>query len=359
VKPASGLATIYIPPEACSLELDQLPLSTRLAGVFETLGLRQLGDLQRLTFKQILKTRNCGRDTLRQLRLLLERVQAGEFRPEAEATASGHLTRSEAGAEGLDSLKLAGSLAATNQASSAGTAVSRRIQAASLLKIVSIPPEACDLELSRLPLPTRLAGVLKTLGLHRLGDLQGLSFKQISRAKNCGQLTLRQLRLVLERVKAGEFQREIEEQESDARNAQTEEPDLRDLAQVVAAINRSIDSTRTRERDVLLRRFGDPPQSLGKIAAEFGVTRQRINQIAKRAIQRICQNIGPIACETIENLLQEHLASGISLTPELLALRLGHEADVCRFPGDFYLRLFSEMMSDLQASPERLKPDVQ
>ncbi|HRZ94323.1 MAG TPA: sigma factor-like helix-turn-helix DNA-binding protein, partial [Candidatus Paceibacterota bacterium] len=71
--------TISIPAHARSWALAQMPLSVRLEGVLQKMGLRQMGELHGLAYVQISSMRNCGRRTIRELLELVRRVHEGEF----------------------------------------------------------------------------------------------------------------------------------------------------------------------------------------------------------------------------------------------------------------------------------------
>ena len=56
-----------------------LPVSTRLKNVLGSLGIERLGQLEGLPVRNLLKSRNCGRRTLEELKTLLRRAETGEF----------------------------------------------------------------------------------------------------------------------------------------------------------------------------------------------------------------------------------------------------------------------------------------
>ncbi len=70
---------ISIPANVRDWPLAQMPLSVRLAGVLQKMGLRTLGDLNGVLYDQVLSMRNCGQRSLRELEALVVRVQSGEF----------------------------------------------------------------------------------------------------------------------------------------------------------------------------------------------------------------------------------------------------------------------------------------
>ncbi len=70
---------ISIPSNYRNWPLTQMPLSVRLAGVLQKMGLRQVGDLNGVLFEQVLSMRNCGQRSIKELFNLVQRIQAGEF----------------------------------------------------------------------------------------------------------------------------------------------------------------------------------------------------------------------------------------------------------------------------------------
>jgi hypothetical protein len=84
--PASwGSYFISIPAEAYELSPYDLPISARLASILRYMNVQTLGDLNGIGLFNLLKIKNCGRITLRELTNLLKRVETGEFQPPAES----------------------------------------------------------------------------------------------------------------------------------------------------------------------------------------------------------------------------------------------------------------------------------
>jgi hypothetical protein len=75
---------ISIPAEAYELSPYDLPISARLASVLRYMDVQTLADLDGMGSFDLLKIKNCGRITLRELANLLKRVETGEFQPSAE-----------------------------------------------------------------------------------------------------------------------------------------------------------------------------------------------------------------------------------------------------------------------------------
>jgi hypothetical protein len=72
-------AGFAIPESVRQLKLDQLPITTRLANVARSIGVRTLGDLNGRSSSELLQYKDCGLRTLGEVRRLLERVISAEF----------------------------------------------------------------------------------------------------------------------------------------------------------------------------------------------------------------------------------------------------------------------------------------
>jgi hypothetical protein len=70
---------IVVPPTARAWELSAFPLSTRLTYILAGRECRRLGDLHGLQYSEILKWRNVGQVTLRELMALIKSVQQGDW----------------------------------------------------------------------------------------------------------------------------------------------------------------------------------------------------------------------------------------------------------------------------------------
>jgi len=65
---------------------------------------------------------------------------------------------------------------------------------------IVIPPDARGQVLTEFSLSNRLANVLRALKAQQLGDLHGFTFQEISRYRNCGAVTIAELRRLIEKV---------------------------------------------------------------------------------------------------------------------------------------------------------------
>ena len=80
--------TIEVVRAAEDLRPKDLPVSVRLEGVLQGLGIERLGQLHGLPVHKLLVRPNCGRKTIAELRTLLLRAEAGEFALSQEEIAS-------------------------------------------------------------------------------------------------------------------------------------------------------------------------------------------------------------------------------------------------------------------------------
>jgi hypothetical protein len=80
-----GSYFVSIPAEAYEISPYDLPISARLATILRYIDVQRLGDLDGIGVFELLKIKNCGRITVRELANLLKRVETGEFQPSAES----------------------------------------------------------------------------------------------------------------------------------------------------------------------------------------------------------------------------------------------------------------------------------
>jgi hypothetical protein len=72
-------AGFVIPESVCQLRFDELPITTRLANVARSIGVRTLGDLQGCTPFELLQYRDCGWRTVDEIQQLIGRAISGDF----------------------------------------------------------------------------------------------------------------------------------------------------------------------------------------------------------------------------------------------------------------------------------------
>ena len=69
----------------------------------------------------------------------------------------------------------------------------------------AIPESICHLDFNELPITTRLANVVRSMGARSLGDLNGRSAFELLQYKACGWGTISEVQQLIERAVSGEF----------------------------------------------------------------------------------------------------------------------------------------------------------
>jgi hypothetical protein len=293
---------VFIPQGVRGWSIEQLPFSVRLAGVLKNRGWRVLGDLHGAEIEQLLQTKNCGRGTIQELRLFVNRLQAGIV---------GNYPTIPAG----------------------------EVEEP---KRVVIPQGVRSWPIEQLPFSARLAGVLKKKGCRILGDLHATEVEQLLRTKNCGRRTIQELKLFINRLQAGEF-------DSAATIGEGFE-----VAQLLRFLDERIDAMAVRERGMLIMRFGGGVQeaaTLEELGIKYDLTRERVRQILNKLFKHLNKSVWLSFGDQLNRIVNQCLASVRPLTPELLSQGVGQQASSCSFSIPFYIRLLSELAPQLPAWP--------
>jgi hypothetical protein len=317
-----------VPPAIHDLSPQDLPVSIRLAGVLMRLGIQRMGQLHGLPIRRLLMTSNCGRHTLNELNTLLRRAEAGEFglsgegesRTPADRTPPDyisipeHLKATPVEGQGLperlrsllrcSGIRLLGDLDGKRlsdfeeyreswqgaisalrlmiiRAIHPGVAPDRRTRPILVRywwapeRAIEVARPAGDLWLKDLPVCFRLEGVLRNLGIERLGQLQGLPIQKLLVSANCGAKTLAELRILLRRAEAGEFTLAQEEIASSIPSDL-----LRHIDELVSHLSEQ-------HRAFLTLRFGasgQEPLTFRQIGQQHGLTGSAVGAGLSRAI---------------------------------------------------------------------------
>jgi DNA mismatch endonuclease (patch repair protein) len=227
---------IFIPQEVRGRTIGSFYLSERLHHVLERRGVAILGDLHGLSQGDFLKTANCGRKTVAELMALVRSVQTG--------TALSAPIAYEPVRDGL----------------------------------FCVPANAKEINFSELPVSVRLGHVLTRKGFVHLGQLEGLSVRDLQSQRNCGERTISELLELLQQTAGGKFDvPQTCDDSASCRNA-------------IFLIDNAVSKLSARNRQILLWRlggFGGEPLSLEEVGAKFKVTRERVRQVVERTVPDI------------------------------------------------------------------------
>ena len=168
--PASALHSfskaIEIPARLHNQPLNAWQTSARLTTLLSRFGIRVLGDLHGRKVVEFAWEKNCGAKTLYELDLLARRAR---FR-NGEASGNGHRRNCVPASHDF------------NAADSEGATAKTQEDAATF----AIPESICHLAFNELPITTRLANVVRSMGARSLGDLNGRGAFELLQHRACG-----------------------------------------------------------------------------------------------------------------------------------------------------------------------------
>ena len=293
---------IEIPARLHSQPLDAWQTSARLTTLLSRFGIRVLGDLHGRKVVDFAWEKNCGPKTLYELDLLARRAR---FRNGKESC-SGHQR---------DCAYASHSFTATD---SEGATAKMQKDAASF----AIPESICHLAFSELPLTTRLANVVRSMGARSLGDLNGRSAFELLQYRACGWGTISEIQQLLERAVSGEFDvAQIEEATVTAELLSLLEQGLaklplRDRQFVLARIGAQIGSDRSPGADLLCLSYAE-------IGQRYGLTRARVHKVFANTLDSLRKVWGPRVPRLLELIKWRCVSAICPLTPQLLEKWVG------------------------------------
>ena len=298
-----------VPEKVRELGIESFPLSVRLGNVLSRRGIVRLGDLHNLSVEELMGSGNCGVKTVMELHRILEQAEAGEF-------------------NSLSSSFIVPATLPTVQPTSFCVVEPIRLQ-----------------NVFELPLSVRLEHVLRSAGIVHLGQLHGMQFQQLRRVRNCGRVTIAELRLLIGRTAIGEF---------------NVPPDLAEgePGALIRLLDTLVAQLPERKRFVLCLRLGaenGTKETLDSIASRFNVTRERVRQSVLVVLMQI-QKSGSIPLRTrLERLEARCQEAGVELSPEILGQWLGVTPAPRQFSLPFYVRLIGRLRTGLrQRKPGRV-----
>jgi hypothetical protein len=288
--------TIEIPAKLHGQPLEMWHTSARLTALLRRSGIRVLGDLQGRRAVDFAREKNCGAKTLYELDWLT-RCVACERGKAKNAGASGNGTFPHNGTG------------------------------------FAIPESVCQLQFDELPISTRLAHVVESMGARTLGDLKGLRTFELLQCKQCGWRTLGEIEQLIERAISGEF----DEADIDDSTAAVEL--LRLLEQGMAKLS-------PRERQFILATIGGenlPCLSFAEIGRRSALTRSRVQQLVARAVDNLRKTWGPRVPRLLEIMKRRCLSMACPLTPALLEQWIGDCSKSFRLSRKAHVRLIAAL----------------
>jgi hypothetical protein len=293
---------IKIPASVRDQPLDTWQTSARLTAVLERFGIHVLGDLQGRKVVDFACEKNCGPKTLYEFDLLARRAQSRNGKASCNGHRHGRVHASH-------SFSATGSEPATAK---------MQEDAASF----AIPESICHLAFNELPITTRLANVVRSMGARSLGDLSGRSAFELLQYRACGWGTISEVQQLIERAVSGEFDvAQIEEATVAAELLSLLEQGLaklplRDRQFVLARIGAQTGSSRSPRADLLCL-------SHAEIGRRYGLTRARVHKVFANALDRLRKVWGPRIPRLLEVIKWRCLSAICPLTPQLLEKWIG------------------------------------
>jgi hypothetical protein len=307
--PASALHSfskaIQIPATLHSQPLDAWQTSARLTTLLSRFGIRVLGDLHGRKVVDFAWEKNCGPKTLYELDLLARRAR---FR---NGKASPNNVR-------RNGVHASDNFTATD---SEGAIPTMREDATSF----AIPESICHLAFNELPITTRLANVVRSIGARNLGDLNGRNAFELLQYRACGWGTISEIQQLIERAISGEFDvAPIEEAAAAAellsllQQGLTKLP-LRDRQFVLARIGAQTGIGRSPRADLLWLSYAE-------IGRRYGLTRARVHKVFGNTLDSLRKIWGPRVPRLLEIIKWRCLSTVCPLTPQLLEKWVGSSA---------------------------------
>ena len=293
---------IEIPARLHNQPLDAWATSARLSAMLDRFGIRVLGDLHGRKVVDFAWEKNCGPKTLYEFDLLARRAQSRNGKASCNGHRHGRVHASH-------SFSATGSERATAK---------MQEDAASF----AIPESICHLALNELPLTTRLANLVRSMGARSLGDLNGRSAFELLQYKACGWGTISEIQQLIERAVSGEFDvGQIEQAAAAAELLRLLEQGLpklplRDRQFVLARIGGEKGSARSPRADPLC-------PSYAEIGRRYGLTRARVHKAFANTLDSLRKIWGPRVPRLLEVIKWRCLSAICPLTPELLEKWVG------------------------------------
>jgi hypothetical protein len=234
---------ISIPRQLSGLRIADLKLSKRLSNALLASGIEELGQLDGWDFARVAALRNCGEKSLTELIEFLGACEIGN--PQR------------------------------------------------VWNTIEIPARLRKLKLTELPLSPRLDRCLVRYGFRRLSDIDGIPFSNLRQRRRFGSICEDELRKVLQRAEAGEFDIDPENNLDAA------------LERLVKCIDAGLARLRPRKRAIYVDYLESPLESSSSVGAKYGLTRSRIGQVIADVSTRLLRMGGPTLLDALNKIVRE------------------------------------------------------
>lgn len=292
---------IKIPAGLRDQPLGAWQTSARLSAMLERFGIHVLGDLHGRKVVDFAWERNCGPKTLYELDLLARRARV------RNGKASGDRHRR-------------GSAQASHTPSRSFSATGSEVPNATMPEdgaSFAVPESVCHLFFHELPITTRLANVIRSVGARTFGDLDGRNAFELLQYKACGWRTISEIQQLIDRAVSGEFDLgQIEETAA--------------VAELLSLLEEGLAKLPRRDRQFVLAKIGgetggirSPGANLlclsyAEIGRRYGLTRARVHKVFGNTLGTLRKIWGPRVPRLLEVIKWRCLSTICPLTPQLL-----------------------------------------
>jgi hypothetical protein len=279
-------------------------MSARLAGVLCRTNIRELGDLHGRKVVDFARQRNCGHKTLHELDTLVCRAHS-----RIEQTR---------GPEG-------GSLLPRNG-----------------IRFV-VPESISQLRFAELPITRRLTNVVRSIGLRKLGDLNSCSALELFQCRNCGWHTVEEIGQLIQRAISGEF--------DEAQVEKSARP-----MELLTVLEEAMAKLPARDKQLLLGRIrGEdiPPLTLEELGQQHVLTRARVHQLVRNALNTLKKSRGPRIPRLLEVVRRRCLSNVCPLTPALLGQWIRESRSTFQLSLKAQVRLIGALDEDIPCWPNQ------
>jgi hypothetical protein len=305
--------TIEIPVPLRNFPINSLPISARLLKVLRCANVVVLGDVDGRLPSEFAMHPDCGPKTVNELQAMVHLA----MHRGGPALLAGLADRSDSNVFFVPRSVL-GNIVQLLAHRNIGQRTIAEIREMITLAVTgefsnqgfSVPPSVAEIFLVDLPISRRLMGLIRRLGITRLGEFEGRSASELLKHRNIGQGTLNEIRVLIKRARAGEF--------DDQRIDQLEVP-----SELVDLIEAGVVRLTEVDRDILLDRVGagaiaGQVLSLRKVGDLHGVTKARVCQVINHAISALRKMWGPRIPRLLKQVRERCIQKICPLTPQLL-----------------------------------------